>query len=345
VWIASDAEAAEGQSTAPAEVAEESLFSVDTGIGPLVYRPGRGLQVGRTGLNIGGFATLELQKERGEDWQLSVDGINFLVLLQPIQPLRLFMELEVGNLFQVDLDDGEHESDPTANFQRLYAEYGLSDALNLRFGKFQTPVGEWNLVPAEPFTWTTTEPLELEAFDEHQTGPMLYGSFFPGDGTLSYWLYGQIQDFDSESDEDPADHSAGARLEYSSAGDAWSVGSSFLAATRDDRWGYVGGLDAVWRRGPFELSSEFLHTWGPLDNPVRWDVFVQGVVEVFPSWFLVGRYEHNAPSGGGADLDLGDVGVVWKPRPYVIFKATYRFADHRSEDVFEGFKSSLAVIF
>jgi hypothetical protein len=328
-----------------ADVSDDTLFSLDSFLGPIEYRPARGLKLGNTGFNIGGFKTIEIEKERGEDWTFALDSINFLVLFQPIHRLRVFMELEVGGLFEADLDTGETESDPTANFQRLYGEINLFDSLNLRGGKFQTPVGHWNLVPAEPFTPTAIEPALLEAFDEHQTGGMLHGSFFPEAGTLNYWLWGQAGGFDPEFDEDPTDHGVGGRLEYGSPHETWSVGTSFLAAEQFGDWGYVTGLDGRWRYRFFELSSEFIHSWGPRENPIGWDIFVQGQFEVLPHFFLIGRYEHNVPTESLPNVEIGDVGILWTPFPFLNFKATYRFTDRVSEDFPEGFKTSFSVIF
>jgi len=339
------ARAEEPQNTAPVERSEEPLFSLDSPIGPIEYNLGRGLRFGRTGLNIGGFATFEIEKERAENGVFAVDGINFLVLFEPIQPLRLFMEIEVGNLFEVDVHTGISESSPTANFQRLFGEISLNDAFHVRIGKFQTPVGRWNLVPAEPFVWTSTEPNLIEAFDEHTTGAMLHGSLFPTKGSLEYWLYGQFAPFDPEEDEEPADRNVGGRLEYSSDLEMWSVGSSLLAAQLEDRWGYLAGLDGEFRYGPFELTSEFVYNWGDLENPFRWDIYLQGVLEVLPNLYLVGRYEHSAGLGPNPDLNLGDVGLTWLPLPPLNLKATYRFSDERAEDVFEGFKASITVLF
>jgi len=327
------------------EDSEEALFSIDSPIGAIEYVPARGMRFGRTGLNIGGFTTFEFEKERGENWNFAVDSINFLVLLQPIQRLKLFTEIEVGDLFEADLDTGETSSDPVANVQRLYADVSLFDSLNLRGGKFQTPIGEWNLVSAEPFTPTALEPVLLESFDEHQTGGMVFGSFFPADGTLQYWAWGQGGALDPEADEDPTDHGVGSRVRYSAPQDTWSIGTSFLAASQSDEWGYLIGADGHWRCGPFELSSEFVHTFGPRENLIDWDIFVQGSLEVLPNFYLNARYEHSAFNEMLPDVEIGDVGITWTPFPYLILKAGYRFTDRTHEEVSEGFKGSISVFF
>ena len=339
------ARAQDPPNTVPIERSDEALFSIDSPIGPIEYQLGRGLRFGWTGLNIGGFTTFEIEKERNQNGEFSVEGINFLVLFQPIQPLRVFMELEVGDLFTVDMRTGVTESDPTLNFQRLFLEIGLNDAFNVRLGKFLTPVGRWNLAPAEPFVWTATDPHILESFDEHTTGGTVRGSLFPSKGNLSYWLYGQFAALDPEEDEEPSDHNVGGRLEYSAELGSWSVGSSLLASEREDRWGYLAGLDGQFNYGPFELTSEFVYLWGDLEDPFRWDIYIQGVLEVLPHLFLVGRYEHSGGLGDTPSLNLGDVGLTWRPLPFLDFKGTYRFSDEHSEDVFEGFKASFTVLF
>ena len=330
---------------------EDPLFSVESPIGAIEYRAGRGLHFGRTGLNIGGFTTLEFEREEGEPGRLALDGLNFLALLQPIHWARAFAEIEIDNLFWWETNQDSVESNPGVAIERLFGDLVLGDPLTARFGKFQTPVGRWNLVPAEPFTWSANDPVVVEtAFDEHTTGAALLGSLYPTSGTLDYWIYGQVLDplHPSESPE-PVDRSVGARLQFDRAVGQWSVGTSFLASELNGNWSFLGGLDAEWLIGPLELSSEFTIQRGAIEDRSLWDVYVQGVCEVLPELlpnvFLVGRYEHFHPSGPGNDANLWDLGVTWIPRPYLRLKATYRLSDQETDDVARGVKLTFSVIF
>jgi len=352
---------AEEETPEPESVRPTATWSTGSPIGPIAYRAGRGLTLEKLGLTIGGFTSLELEvPKRGsipvdpeepdevpdDSGEFSLDSINFLVLFQPVEQLRLFMEVEVGDLFSVNLDSGEVESDATAFFERLYGDIALDDAYNLRIGKYQTPVGRWNLVPAEPFTWTATEPLLLETFDEHQTGAAAFGTFFPSEAELSYWVYGQFTDaFDVEEDEEPADYSVGGRLVYTRPLDNWSVGASFLASELNDRWNYLGGLDAQLRIGPFEGTMEFVYRDGDLEDGGLWDIYIQTVYEMFNTVYFVGRYEHSHPLGAAEPVNVADFGITWIPKPFLIFKATYRFADRPVEEDPAGFRASFSVLF
>lgn len=330
---------------------EDPVFSVESPIGAIEYRAGRGLHFGRSGLNIGGFTTLEFEREEGEPGRLALDGINFLVLLQPVDWARAFAEIEIDSLFSWETNQSSVESDPGVAIERLFGDLMLGDPFTARFGKFQTPVGRWNLVPAEPFTWSATEPVVVEtAFDEHTTGAALLGSLYPDSGTLDYWIYGQVLDpLDPSESPEPVDRSIGARLQFDRAVGQWSVGASFLASELESDWSYLGGLDAQWLIGPLELSGEFTIQRGAIEDRDLWDVYVQGVYEVLPELLpnvhLVGRYEHFHPSGSGNDANLWDLGITWIPRPYLRLKATYRLSDQETDDVARGVKLTFSVVF
>ena len=336
---------AEETSEPPAPKAvDDATWSLDSPIGPFEYRVGRGLKVGDTGLHIGGFTEFEVAKPKDESGSMALDGINFLVLYEPIEFLRGFMELEVGDLGEVDFGDGKIESSPNAIFERLYVDAIFNDALNLRFGKFRTPISRRNLVPAEPFVWTTTQPEILQSTDAQQTGALLFGSFFPRSNTLKYWLYSQFIDpFDPESDEDPADRSIGGRLEYASSLETWSIATSFLASRLDGDWSYLTGLDLQLRLGPVELNSEFIYADRVGRN--QYGFYLEGAYEIIPTFYLVSRYEYSDPVGSDEPTHLGDFGVAWWPRPYLYLKATYRIANEEPLDDERGLKASIAVLF
>jgi len=341
------------QYAGPAEpFSDETLFSLDSPVGPIDYVAGRGLRLGRTGLNIGGFTTLEIDKVRDEAATLELDSLSFLVLWEPLDFARAFAEIEIGNLLNYDIDSGKAESDAHVQIERLYGDLSRNDALNLRIGKFQTPVGIWNLVPAEPFTWTATDPVQLEtAFDEHQTGGAVFGSVYAGSQSLDYWLYGQFLDpLQPSEDPLPAHRGVGGRLRYGGLLDDWAVGTSFLASERNGRWSYLGGLDAYFQAGPFEVQGEFVVSRGDIQGRDLWSVYVQGVYDLERSasflrgLHLVGRYEHFA-SRTERTANVYNVGLTWIPVRFLIFKAGYQFTEGQSDVVSPGMFSSFSILF
>jgi hypothetical protein len=335
--------------TAPAvagPVDDTPVLSLPTAIGAVDYTPGRGLRVGDTGLTIGGYTNLNVTRDEGGPARFSFDDLSFFVTWDPIARLHLFSELEFEDLVDIDDHGRQDTTDRRFTAERLYGDFTLADWLNLRIGKFLTPVGRWNVIHAQPLVWTTSRPLVTELpFDPHTTGAMLFGSLFPGAGALTYQLYGQFTDqFDAVPTFQPAERSGGARLEYE-RGD-WSIGGSYLRFS--DRptghWRHLTGVDGLWRRERFELMGEATYE-EPTDGPGRqWGLYLQAVEEVFPRVYLVERYEHFEVSGSQA-ANLFVPGLAFKPVPYIVLKGEYLIADHRVEESPPGFKASFAILF
>jgi len=326
---------------------EEPLWSHGSPLGAIEYRVARGLHLGRAGLNIGGFSSFELVRDEGEGATIALEGINILMLYEPRSWLRAFVEMEVGPLFEYETAGGDVRLQPTVEFERFYLDLERSDQLKLRLGRFRTPIGRWNLVPAEPFVWTANDPVSpQQAFADRETGGMVFGSLYPSSGTLSYWLYGQVGNpFADEIEPVTPDHNIGGRIEYSGARGEWSLGASSLATESDGDWSYLGGLDGEWHLGPVTLIGELTAADGEIEELDLWGGYLQAVVEAVPTFYLVGRYEHFDPAGPERAVDLEDLGIAWIPRPWLQLKATYRLADHESDDVTRGLTASLSVLF
>jgi hypothetical protein len=342
VWAASENEAVSGVDRS------EETFGVDTSLGRLSYEAGRGLRVGDTGLVLGGFTTAEVERLEGGESRGGVDGVNFLAFIDPLPFLHLFTELELGRLAELESGRRGVRSAPKLEINRLYLDFGPSDALNLRFGKFLTPIGRWNLTRIEPLLWTTSEPLIVEeVFDETATGAMLHGSVFPRGGALSYSLYGTFLDpLNVDPADRPAKRSAGAHLEWASLR-GWTVGASYFASQlQSGEWNHLGGADLLWQpHRRVEVSGEALFGEGSREDGALWGLYAQTVVEMVRTLYLVGRYERFDPPGAGRALNLFDLGLAWTPVPYLRLKADYLIADHRDELAEPGLRMSFSLLF
>lgn len=326
---------------------EPGASDADTRPGRLSYNAGRGLRVGETGLLLGGFATVGAQILEDGERVARVEEFNFLLSFDPVPSLHLFTELAVEQLFELQRGDGV-QSDPDLVVERLYLDLRGKDALNLRFGTFQTPVGRWNLAPREPLLWTTSEPIIVDrVFDQTATGAMLHGTAFPRGGALSYSLYGTFLDaVDPDPDAPPAEHSAGAHLEWASLG-SWAVGASYFGSeSQNEAWKHLGGADLLWQpHRRVEVSGEAVFGEGSREDGTLWGLYAQTVVETVPTLYAVGRYERFDAPGAGSAVDLFVLGLAWVPSPYLRLKADYAIADHLNEISSPGFRVSVSILF
>ncbi len=326
--------------------AEDAVCALPSPVGPLTYMPGRGLRVGETRLTLGGYSNVNLVRDEGGPATLKWDDLSLFVIWDPAARLHLFSELEFENILQVDDHGRGGTADNVFTTERLYADLVGSEQLNLRLGKFLTPVGRWNVIHAQPLVWTTSRPLAtLLPFDPHVTGAMLFGALAPRQSNITYSVYGQfVNELDRPAESPRADHSAGLRLEYAGRGE-WALGSSYLAFTQADHWQHLGGIDGVLRQGPLELMGEAVVEDASGGLASQWGFYLQTVLQVLSPLYLVGRYEHFDQRAPDPEVNLVVVGLAYKPVSFAVFKVEYLAADHRAEASPPGFKSSAAVLF
>jgi hypothetical protein len=328
-----------------------------TAVGDIEYRAGRGLRIGDTGLTVGGFSTVAMSRFEGDRARFRFDDLDLFLFFDPTPYMHVFADLAFDQL--LELDDGGHENSTNAeaSVERLYGDLSVSDPLNVRFGKFLTPVGRWNQVPAEPLVWTTSRPLVTgRPFDEHVSGAALWGRTFPPGGSLTYTLYGQFLDafasssrgssdaFDPTEKRSPADNSAGARLDYSAL-KGWAIGASYFTFSRHGEWNHLGGFDGLWQGERWEVSGEFLAGRGDPDGHRIVGLYVQPVVQLANGVHAVGRYEYYDPGAHDPPLHLFDLGVAWRPISFLILKADYLFANRSSDFDPPGIHASVSLLF
>jgi hypothetical protein len=317
-----------------------------TAIGDLEYRPGRGLRIGDTGFTLGGYSTVGVSRLEGDKGRFGIDDLDLFVFFDPTPYLHFFSDTSFQHILDLDDTGGGGTTQSETSIERLYGDLNLNDRANFRVGKFLTPVGRWNQIPAEPLTWTTSRPLvTMRPFDEHTAGAAFWGSLFPTDASLTYEVYGQFFDpLTSTTSISQADDSVGARLDLSTLA-GWSLGGSYYAFTRHGEWNQLGGADAFWQHGRWEVSSEVLAGHGDPDGQRIFGLYLQGVVELFHGVHGVARYEYYDPGANHAAVDLYDVGLAWRPLSILILKADYLVANVSSEFASPGFRASFALLF
>lgn len=316
----------------------------------VVYRPGRGLEVGSTGLVLGGYANVEAEWPEGERAEFLIEELSMIVKWDLSRRLRFFSETELKDLLIVD-ERGRAEfaeQDDTVVLERLYLDYSSSDLLNVRVGKFLTPVGIWNVVHAAPLVWTVSRPLATteEFFDQLTTGLMLYGGTPAGELRADYSLYGQPTDQLVERDHEDrsARRGAGGRVRLGDGG-RWALGVSSVAQENErlGRWEFVGGADFEWRYRDFELWSEFVNN-APVrgEDATKRGLYMQATIPLVWNCYAIGRYEFTR---GDDELNLGVLGFAYRPYPNLLIKTQYIVSNRRSEDAERGFAAAVAILF
>lgn len=152
---------------------------------------------------------------------------------------------------------GQPEENKRTEFfelERAQIDLKISDALNVRVGKFLTPVGIWSVDHGSPVILTVQQPYYLSTipvFPKSQEGVMLFGTTPIGDNDLSYSLYvSKGRDDANRGNLDISD------WDDLSVGGQTYVKVEALNGTRFGVSGYVGRdrKDDLWGDATYELG-------------------------------------------------------------------------------------------
>ncbi|WP_348697980.1 hypothetical protein [Duganella fentianensis] len=321
------------------------------------YVLGDGLELGRTGVRVGGYASAQWQQMDYEKTPASVSHFS-LFLWSDIGPrLKFFTEWDNQENHTADHDhEYEREGSRFLSVERLYLDYSFSDNLTLRAGKFLTPIGRWNQVHADPLVWTTARPLlTRDLFPDNVTGVMAMGSAELGGRSVEYMLYhsagSQLQ---PDPTQTPFDHAYGGRLVVP-VGDTLQLGLSMARFEQNPGrpgpfWKHgeykrLLALDFMWARHGYEFSGEALRRQSSA-GAVHSDhgSFVQAVLPVHGSVSAVARLEHISMPMMKRPLQRKVIGLNYRYSRAVSIKLE-NIHDSGPEGARSGLLASASVLF
>ena len=329
---------------------------------PAPYSLGQGLYFPSQGLRIGGYADFNYYDVQGVANTYTVRDLSLFVTKDLGTSWQLFTELEASSPLNVS---GRHTDgdDAELDVERLYADFHANQAITFRFGKFLTPVGEWNLVHADPLTWTVSRPLSTSAaFSRHATGAMMFGTVTANGNDLDYWVFaddsktfGIGQDQDDAYANFGADASlqnnfrqaVGGRVLYHMLGDTLSVGASSLNyELQSPREKYqLTGLDFNWTTRYVGLTGEAIYRNGTADRPDERGGFIETQIPLWHRLYLIGRYERYRTSTPAQTTTIRTEALNYRPIEGIVLKLEYRDGTHNLLLAPSGWMASVAVLF
>ena len=144
------------------------------------YVLGEGYKLGNLPLYLGGYISTDYRKKDEED-RYRVDDIAFLAY-GGNDTLSYLVELEFKE-FYVETHSDKYgnttQRDHRLYIERMYFDYTINDNYTLRTGKYNSPVGFWNLMPINVLRATTSSPVSNKIiFPNYTTGlDLSYTSF------------------------------------------------------------------------------------------------------------------------------------------------------------------------
>lgn len=314
------------------------------------YQPGQGWELPGTGLRLGGYTSAGFEKDRHKPSRLGVNDLSLFAWWEGDGKFKFFSELDLEDSLIWNPSRSITTKHAYLTLERLYADYNYSDSVNLRAGKFLTPIGRWNTIHADPLVWTTVRPLITErSFPTNATGAMLYGTVAAFGKTLDYSVYAASgHDWRPNPKLDPFTEALGFHVSTPLDG-LGEFGVSYANFEQRNSPGdhrNLLGVDYFRTFDRYELSAEAIYRLSDEGGIAsEKGLFVQGVAPLTQRLYLVGRYEWFDPAGVAPSMNLGLIGLAFKLSPAVVLKAEVSHATRNSIGAQEGFFTSIAVLF
>lgn len=294
------------------------------------YTLGQGLHIGDTDLRLGGYLNIENENnlDQGKE-EFLFDDLSLFLYGNLTGKARFFTEMEDSHFWQTDTD-GRTRTEHKWQTERLYLDYLSSDRLNIRVGKFLTPVGTWNEVHADPLTWTVSRPVvTFAAFPEFTTGVQIFGNLDILDQDLSYALFYQgNESLDEDTGRRKTHFICGGRLRWFATPEI-EMGIPFLYYREygvGDRI-TLTGIDFSYRMRRMEIRSEATYSSVALDAggwSQEYGYYIQGAYGITEKLFATLRHEYFNGRRGAGDIEAYSIGAAFKPRPQIVLKAEYQ---------------------
>ena len=313
------------------------------------YELGRGLKLNDAGLTLGGYATVEYNQLKDTDPRLTLSHTSLLLWWEGQGHFKFFSEVDLENAVATRYSSGDADA-RYLSLERLYLDYVFSDSLTLRFGKFLTPIGRWNLIHADPLTWTTSRPLVTQSvFPDNATGGMATGTVFALGQPIDYSLYVTSgQEFRADPKQDPFSDAQGIHVNVPLS-DSSQIGFSYATFHQDgspNEKKSLTGVDFLWSHNRYEISGEAVsRNSNPGSHREERGAFVQAVAPISDRLYAVGRVETFRSVGSITPIRLRLIGLVFRVNPALSIKMEFLNALHNDVAPQEGFMSSLSILF
>lgn len=279
-----------------------------------------------------------------------LDDIALLAYGGLTDKLSYLVEIEAKNFAVKDLYNNSSQYNTTFHIERAYLDYKYSEHLNLKMGKFITPIGEWNLNQINVLRDTTSNPIySEEIFPKFTTGIMFYGHLW-FDDTINYSLFvQQSKDFDKNSNNIETDDYYGVELKKHFDDIVIGINIGQFEYEKIDEMTLYYGASLKYEKSAIQILAEYSiakykYNFGT-DKGKEYDkyaYYIQGRYRVNRSHYIIARYEGVDDKHFNRHEDIAIMGYNYRPIYPVSIKGEYQF---NSDKIKSRFLVSLSILF
>ena len=312
------------------------------------YKLGEGKQIASLPIYIGGYFSIDYKSKDDVD-TYRVDDIAFLSYGN-YNKLSYVLELEFKEFYSHTKDHGEStiEKDNNLYIERAYVDYSFDENYKLRVGKYNSPIGFWNLLPVNVLRETTSNPeSSSRIFPKFTTGANLsYASYSEGELKIDFMLQNN-EDIDSNYNNYKMQEHYGLGVGYEKDDYAFKFNAGYFyklsdASEIDSIRLYYSLLSAKYDSDKYQVLAELGSQKSSQEITTKYAGYIQSVYRFTEKHLGILRYESYDDKANNIKDEMAIVGYTYRPSYPIALKSEYQF---HSLDQQNQLLLSLSVLF
>jgi hypothetical protein len=311
------------------------------------YKLGQGMQLGSLPMYVGGYFSIDYTKQ-DDMTRYRLDDIAFLSYGH-YEKFSYMLEAEFKDLYAYIID--EHKDSYTQKnenlfLERLYVDYNHNENYMFRFGKFNSPIGFWNLLPVNVLRDTTSSPISSSIlFPVFTTGVNLEYSSFEESQIQVDIVIQRNEGIDDRYNNYNINKHLGLGITYEKEDYSFKVNGGFFHRHEDailESDSYYLLLSLKYETDRYKLLSEIGSQYGEKDFVTKYAGYVQSSYNFLEKHSAILRIESLDDVANDMKDTIGVLGYTYRPLYPVALKSEVQLHSYHNEN---KFLCSLSVLF
>ena len=292
------------------------------------YTLGKGLQIGSLPVYVGGYFSIDY-RNRDDEQRYRIDDIA-LLSYGGNDTLSYMLELEYKE-FYVQTRDARNTTvarDTHLYIERLYLDYNINEHYRLRVGKYNSPIGFWNLMHINVLRETTSNPVASHIlYPMFTTGANLTYSTFYNVAWQADLIVQHGKAIDNGYNNYAMNRHAGVGVTYGDEDFTCKISGGYFRKTKryNNRDIYYALIAAKYETDTYVLQTELGSQRSGSETTVPYAGYLQGAYSLTQRHIGIVRFEAYRNN----TLDESDrfivLGYTYRPLYPVALKSEYQW--------------------
>ena len=293
------------------------------------YELGKGVQIASLPIYVGGYFSLDY-RNMGNENRYRADDLAVLAY-GSYNKLSYMAELEYKSFYvqTYKSDTSSIQRDTKIHYERIYVDYTFDENYIFRIGKYNSPIGFWNLLLVNVLRQTTSSPISTGIiFPKFTTGlGVTYSSFNEAELEVNFMLQ-KGEDIDDEYNNYKIDEHYAFGISYEKDDYSLKLNAGYFNTIEgkliNDKL-YYFLVSAKYDTLNYQIMSEIGHQQSKNKITTPYAGYIQGLYRFTEQHTGVFRVESYEDKLNDKNDDIAIIGYTYRPSYPVAIKSEYQF--------------------